>query len=264
MRYLILFIIILSSCAPPDEAPEFTGKTESHDFASNRMGDNFLIKIFLPKSYDSEHRYPVVYQLDGNKQGKLMAGIGQELVNQAAIDPVIVVGIGYPKGKNRRSRDYTPTKTDHYDYSGGANTYYQFLTSELIPWVEGKYRSDSTMRILSGHSLGGLFSTYALFQNERYFQGVIAASPSYWYDDGHMIDQESAFDPANETALYITVGGLEDLHMNLYYEKMTDRLSKKTELIDLRYHRYKDLLHPDTKEPSYRDGLTFILQSLNS
>ena len=39
--------------------------------------------------------------------------------------------------------------------AGGADEFLRFLSDELIPWVEGQYRTAS-FRVLVGHSLGGL------------------------------------------------------------------------------------------------------------
>ena len=64
-----------------------------------------------------------------------------------------------------------------------------------------------------GHSLGGLFSLYALLSAPETFNRYVASSPSLWWDDRVLFEYEEAF--ANEHAdlpakLFMSVGGLEE------------------------------------------------------
>ena len=40
----------------------------------------------------------------------------------------------------------------------GAYTYYKFLTPDLIPYIEAKYKVAADQRTLEGHSFGGMFA----------------------------------------------------------------------------------------------------------
>jgi len=62
-----------------------------------------------------------------------------------------VVGIG---GTDRRNTDYLMP---------GATAYHDFLTRELVPYVESNYRADPARRMLSGLSNGGVFVALAFF-----------------------------------------------------------------------------------------------------
>ena len=56
--------------------------------------------------------------------------------------------------------------------------YLAALEAEVLPFVESRYRT-APSRLLAGHSLGGLFTTYALVNRPDLFNGYIALSPSY-------------------------------------------------------------------------------------
>jgi predicted alpha/beta superfamily hydrolase len=55
------------------------------------------------------------------------------------------------------------------------------LEKELIPFIDGEYRTEPQDRALVGWSLGGLFGIYTILKNTRLFKRVVAISPSlYW------------------------------------------------------------------------------------
>jgi len=92
----------------------------------------------------------------------------------------VVVGV---TGQNRDTDYLMP----------GAATFYKFVTEELMPFVETKYRIDPTKRTLSGHSYGGLFAGYALNMerpDRRYFSNFIMEDGSFWYQPDVMIAEE--------------------------------------------------------------------------
>lgn len=75
-----------------------------------------------------------------------------------------------------------------------ADKFFQFLKTELIPSVEANYKCDTTKRVLFGHSLGGLFTLYALFDNASnpIFKKYIAASCSIGMgSDNYVFEKES-------------------------------------------------------------------------
>jgi hypothetical protein len=83
----------------------------------------------------------------------------------------ILVGIG---GTARRKQDFLLP---------GAVAYHEFLTQELIPFVESHFRADPKRRTLSGISFGGSFVVTALFleaPKTLYFSNFISAEGSFW------------------------------------------------------------------------------------
>ena len=57
-----------------------------------------------------------------------------------------------------------------------------FITTELIPWVEARYRLDPAPahRVVGGYSLGGLAAVCAAVQHPEAFGKVIAQSGSFY------------------------------------------------------------------------------------
>lgn len=70
-------------------------------------------------------------------------------------------------------------------------------------------------KILFGHSFGGLFTLFSLFTQPGVFDTYVAASPSIWFNDSSIKQQEREF-LAKEAAadgrpkLYITTGTAEE------------------------------------------------------
>jgi alpha-beta hydrolase superfamily lysophospholipase len=61
----------------------------------------------------------------------------------------------------------------------GAPAFQQFLKSELLPAVEGRYRGDPERRVLVGQSRGGSFVLYSAFTEPDLFWGRIASNPAF-------------------------------------------------------------------------------------
>src|SRR5205823_1088605 len=95
--------------------------------------------------------------------------------------------------------------------AGGAAKLRAFITDELAPWVESRYRT-APYRILVGHSFGGLFAVDALSYAPRSFNAYVAISPTLWWDNGKYVKRvESALARASLAGrtLYMTTGARE-------------------------------------------------------
>jgi predicted alpha/beta superfamily hydrolase len=142
------------------------------------LGEQFLIKIFLPKNYfDSDStRYPALYLTDADAFWGAATDFPYLLHwNNPSI---LVVGISYGSweegwGKMKRNLDLYPEQNE--DGKLGAEYFLTFLRDELMPSVESQYRIDRSNRTLFGWSAGGMFALYALFKQPELFRNVIAA-----------------------------------------------------------------------------------------
>jgi len=267
---------LIAGCISPDH-PAVTGETETLTLESELVGDAFEIFVRLPPGYDPDGgiRYPVVFQLDATfprlDEFNTTAGFASELEEQGRIEPTIVVGLGYPDQPGPvagRLRDYTLPSVNGdvlEGASGGAPTFYAFLRDELTPWLEDRYPiAGPDGRALFGHSLGGLFSAYALLQHdpaEPFIRGFVVASPSFFYDSGSIYDHLLAFaDRVTDPSLLLSLsaGTLEGPEMMVYFDEFAQRLSDQGyEGLHMEVLRYEEN-HTATVAPSFRDGLKFL------
>lgn len=278
---LLAATVLLSVCGCVCVAPQHpasTGRTEQHDLESAVVGDTYRLFVRLPPDYDgsAERRYPVIVQLDANlellEEFDVTAGYASDLERRGDIPSTLVVGVGYPydarlPGKGRL-RDYT-LPMQHPDAvgggPGGAPRFYEFLRTELLPYLERSYRVDGPAgRAVFGHSLGGLFTTWAFTQHDAaapVFAAYVAGSPSLHYDEASIyshLDALGARTSAVPAALSMTVGQLEGPEQNVYFDDFTRRLRERGFTgLALDAHKY-DTDHVGTVAPSFRDGLKFV------
>ena len=180
---------------------------------SEEADQDYTLYIALPVSYSSSgETYPVIYLLDGNIGFPEASGIVRLNSLDGSSPEVILVGIGYGIGWGGdmdeffrlRQIDLTPP---------GAERYLNFIQGSIIPYVEDNYRADPADHTLMGHSLGGLFTVYALFHAPETFNRYIAASPALFWDDRVAFDYEEEFARDHSelpVKLFLSVGGLEE------------------------------------------------------
>jgi predicted alpha/beta superfamily hydrolase len=230
----ILFSLFVLSCAFGFLAEcAFTNKTEEQQvqlagpekitFHSAVLGEDRTILVRVPEYYSeaTPRKYPVLYVLDGEyffEQAVSAVQFNSELGydrGQHPIPEMIVVGIVNVD----RDRDYTPTHAPSqsggqlsFPTSGGAATFLKFLETEVFPLVETRYRAYPD-RILSGWSLGGLFTVHTYLYNPSLFSRYLAISPSMWWDDALFVNNTRGLldkgDSLSVKPLVVTLGSLE-------------------------------------------------------
>jgi predicted alpha/beta superfamily hydrolase len=153
------------------------------------------IYIYLPFGYDSNlKRYPVLYLTDGSLGAfRYYAGVIQ-YYNRTYFPKFIVVGIP----NTDRGRDLSPNKWEQIPQSGGGENFLDFITDELIPLIDGSFRT-TDYRLIAGFSAGGHFVLYTLFEKPEYFNAFIAASASN-NDHEYMMKKAREFIVKNTTA----------------------------------------------------------------
>jgi len=151
---------------------------------SRVLGERRAIDVALPAGYaaDSTRRYPLVVVLDGESEGELAATLTRFYASTATIPGVIVVAVR----NTHRTHDFTPPAiapfTSPEPGAGGADDFLSFLSTELIPRIERTYRV-APMRVLVGHSLGGLFALHVLAKQPALFTGYVVMEPATWWND---------------------------------------------------------------------------------
>jgi uncharacterized protein len=183
--------------------------------------------LYLPQSYHSKvfapKKYPVLYLLDGDNHFRSASGVVQFMsagINgNTQIPELIIVAIP----NTARNRDLTPTHStrgsDGHEApslasSGGGEAFEKFLSKELIPHIEGKYRT-LPYRILVGHSLGGLLALDAFLRRPSVFQAYIAIDPSLWWDDQVLLRKaKEVLSKANDLRESVYISMANSPHMD--------------------------------------------------
>lgn len=199
----------------------------------SRAGREYRIMVARPSVElpSSAEGYPIIYALDANSCFATLAQVIRSrsyASNSATTVPAIVVGIGYPTelpfDMVRRTYDYTPPADalhlsprpdgTAWPASGGADEFIDFIDGELMPAIVDEFHADRAQQTLFGHSFGGLFALHALFSRPALFRRIVAASPSIWWNERFILQEEAAFGRQLRTKpidadLLVTVGALE-------------------------------------------------------
>lgn len=277
--------------------------SEARTITSRHTGREYLITISLPLGYAAEageswpfnrlpEQWPVVYVLDGNWYAAMVTGIIRPMRWCGSTVDAIVVGIGYPEGTGdvsdavaafresftRRNADLTPVRDGAEEErmeashgrptpSGDAANFLKFLQHELIPLVEQEFRADPANRILMGHSYGGLFALYAMFEAPDLFQTLVVGSPSLSYGDRITFAYEEAFAQAHQrlpAKLFLFMAEHEEAIDDTTFSD-TLRLfailqSRQYEGFTLVKQIFLDQNHCEVAAPGFHTGLKFALK----
>jgi predicted alpha/beta superfamily hydrolase len=185
-----------------------------------------------------------VYVTDGVAMFPMVVSTAAMMILLAELPEMIVVGIGHHIGPVwgnlaamqkwgvAKTKHLTPTMVPEGagTVGGGAEKYLRFICEELIPLIDSKYATNPENRTLLGHSLGGLFTLYALFQHPETFNRYIAGSPSLWWDNGVLFKYEREFAEGRSglaAKVFISVGFLEPEYMVTRVKQMADTLKSR-------------------------------------
>ncbi len=180
---------------------------------SIELAETRILNIYLPVGYspDSSTTYPVIYLLDGsaNEDFIHIVGIVQFLNMIESLPKSIVVGIA----NIDRKRDFTfPTtiERDKKDYptTGSSVKFMAFIEKELQPFIQKKYKTNTTNTII-GQSLGGLFAIEVLLKKPYLFDNYMIVSPSLWWDNESLLTIAPGLltkQPDTKIKVYISVG----------------------------------------------------------
>ena len=152
---------------------------------SRVLGETRAFDVSLPTNYASSgERYPVIVVLDGEFEHEIAAAIARFYASSSMLPRTIVVGVR----NTDRMRDLTPRAAPGFtvpreaSVSGGADRFLDFLEKELVPYIDRTYRT-TPMRVLVGHSLGGLFALHALATRPGLFIGYVVMEPATWWNN---------------------------------------------------------------------------------
>ncbi|MBQ4829797.1 prolyl oligopeptidase family serine peptidase [Alteromonas sp. MMG017] len=228
LKHAITIAAFLLILVPSYSYSKVRGEATHLSIHSEILDEERELFIHLPNTYhlsNAQLHYPVLFLLDGQRNFGHAVGTLDLLTQSNMAQEMIVVAIA----NTHRSRDFTPTYDENYNEwgkSGGADNFLDFIEKELVPYINEKYRANN-FKIISGHSLGGLLSVYALQSRPHLFQAHFAFSPSLWWQEQVIFDDAEAFfsDISKlNNYLYINMGS-EGGHMLTSYQRYKELLN---------------------------------------
>jgi len=253
---LLLLVLLIVSTGSAQVNPDDIVLGKMMRLKSSILNEERPILVYTPPDYDNvETKYPVLYLLDGGAHYLHASGIIQILSRSARIPQMIIIGIP----NTQRNRDFTPTVSDDFQNSGGADNFLAFLKDELIPFVNDKYRTQP-YSILFGHSLTGMFDIYTLSKEKELFDAFILASPFLMYDDEVALKSFESFlkdSPELDHSIYITIGNEPDYYASL--EKLSNLFDTySSNKLNWKYVKMENEDHGSIPHKTIYDGLEFI------
>lgn len=193
---------------------------------STVLGEKRNLVVYLPAGYqNNKDRFPVLYITDGDIQGPHTAGTIDYLAKFEQMPPMIVVGI-----VNRQTRDrdltLTPSEKQNPEQIENADRFLAFVENEVIPFVKQQYRT-LDYQVLSGTSHGGQFAINALVKRPGLFHGIIAISPSLYWDNNQLLGltEQALKNHRLQGRLYVSIAN-EEPTMTEPYQRFVDLLAR--------------------------------------
>jgi len=230
---------------------------------SEKLNGEREIFIYLPPNYDEDESqfFPCLYMQDGQNlfsemgdspYGKWNVDLTAEtLIAEEKIEPLIIVGVA---NSEWRDYEYTPTYDESEECGGYADIYLEFMTEELIPFINEKYRVllDREFTSICGSSLGGLLSIYALINYSDVFSSAAALSPSIWWDNKYILGYADNCDfNSEDLRLWVDMGWYEDAETD--DDEDTEEENNNVESVDDTRDLYEILI-----EKGFEEGENFI------
>ncbi|WP_405029328.1 alpha/beta hydrolase [Neorhizobium sp. SHOUNA12A] len=180
--------------------------TVCFDLAPKAGGEPYRIFLYIPADEPPAEGWPLLVLTDGNATFPFAVA---SLVTQAPyptgtnVGWGVIAAIGYPSDEPynalRRAWDLGPPPIKSYPpyfdggpavRIGGTGELLDFIEKQLLPRLSEMVRLDATRRSLFGHSFGGLFTLYTLFERPVLFANWIAASPTIYWEGSEILNNE--------------------------------------------------------------------------
>ena len=140
------------------------------------------VTIYLPPGYDADanRRYPVIYMLHGyTDSDERWMGLRQSWINLSAVLDSTFAEDGARGMILVMPNAYTRFQGSMYSNSITTGYWEDFVTRDLVAWVDGNYRTIATRdgRGLAGHSMGGYGAVRIGMKHPEVYAAVYALSP---------------------------------------------------------------------------------------
>lgn len=219
-----------------DEVSKIIDSIKEISVYDEELDTTFIVHVTLPPNFDKSKTYPMLVMTDGvwrfNDQPML-----RKMMEKNETEDVILASIGY---------DFSIDGTDNFVrkkyFCDNRQKFLNFITDNLMPYLDGEYNIDYQNTTLFGHSLGGVFTHFAAFNSDLFenqpFHNYIIGSPAFWspcfINEGEYKTEYGYFDRNKklDKTLYIAGGADEDPDYEQYYGENDSTLEGITHLCD--------------------------------
>lgn len=257
--------------------------TDTHLLYSEELQQHYLIDVFLPAGYQPKEsefqfpKYPPIYVLN-SRPNAVMAAM---LRHVSEMSREIIIGIDFADENGNPvdsfaayTRDLTPTADDDWAQAstvgagGRAEDFIQFIENEVKPFVNETYNVNKNNETLVGHSFGGLFGLYVLFNHSDSFNRYVIASPSIWWDDAVTFEFEDSYANSHSNMakkVFISVGSKEFVSGPQGMIENTQNMVQKLESrnypdLKLSFTNFEDETHESVVGISIHKGIETVFR----
>lgn len=241
--------------------------SQMFSLSSSIVGREYSILVQLPGGYgDTTRSFPVVFVLDAQWDFPLVGAIYGSQYYDGFVPALIIVGITWgganPNHDSLRAADLTPTHARQVPQSGNAPQFLSFIKTELIPFIESRFRTAKDDRTLMGSSYGGLFTLYAMFQETGLFRRYVLTSPALGFDNGVLSSYEKSYAEGKSSLpvrLFMAQGALE--REVEQFERFVEQMkSRSYQGLHLQTRILENIGHSGSKAEGYTRGMQWVFE----
>lgn len=261
--FLVGMLLAASSSFGQDAARDAEHRDAEHRIDSEPLAGERTFTVRVPASYEAytSSRFPVLYLLDGDTNLAHAGPVVDFLAENGKIPEMIIVAI---HSGATRSQDFIPPVEGGDNAAARGEAFLSFLEGELVPFVDAEYRT-APLRVVSGHSLGGLFVTWAMARGSDVATAWLAQSPYLVENTAPGVLAEvgsgsAGSGPGGSTAYYYANLGAEpDLSAN--FDLLEAGLAElPTDALDWSLEREPSESHMSTRLMGLYDGLSAFFE----
>ena len=220
MKKLILFFLFAWTNLTGYSQTNFSFDSISYKYRidtlySDTLKEKRVIKIYLPKDFKKENKYPVFFVLDEDWMFEPTVTNVNQLLEANIIPSTIVVGIH----SENRSKDLRLGADGHF--TDNSKKFYYFISSEIESYLT-KYITKPAFPILIGHSDGAVFSQKVLTTINQPFKSIISLSPQL--ADGQLNEIKNTIRNKSNLTYHFIAGGTKDATYRLVSALRLDSL----------------------------------------
>lgn len=277
-KFIILTILLFTL---DQTNAQSIARVENKKIQSKALNQEREILIYTPVDYDwrVNEYFNVIYVFDSQNREffDYTSSIISFLSNNSK--SYILVGITSPYNEKldyARNNDLLPiletedSKNRYGKYSGNADNFLEFVSNEVMPFVNDNYRTIN-QNVAVGHSLSASFILYSLVKKPNLFTSYIAISPNLAYDNEILAQQLIDCDYSkinNLTYLYLSNA---DEGVDYWKEWKPARekvysffnANLKNENILVNIVKYPTNNHWNTFPPSLNNALEYYLKNVS-